>query len=266
MVTLTASRDSDTDARYCKVFEELGSRNVRVLAPWTRSGDSKLGTLERLEEANGALLSDGNPLRLSTTPGGTPAAELLRRRNAGEGLQVSGTSTGATIVSEHVIACGDVGPAPSSDRVPLAPGMGLPPWAIVDQHFRRRDRPGRLPAGLASVPRLRGIALDEETAAFVAPHQTLEVVGSGPITTLDPSEDWPSSMGSANRDEPVTVTGMHLHVLTHGATFDTQRRRARPAPVLEWNGAMKSSHAESTLAPTTSRACARSSSPSTWAV
>lgn len=232
VVIPTASRDAQTGPRYKKLFEELGSRNVRVLELETRAECREEGTLARLEEANGVFLTGGNQLRLSTTLGGTPVADLLRRRNGADGLHVAGTSAGAAIVSEHMIAYGDEGPTPSSDMVTLAPGIGLLPWAIVDQHFRQRDRIGRLLAALAFNPRPIGIGLDEDTAAFVAPDETLEVVGSGAITILDPSEVEFTSMDSANHHDPVTVIGMRLHVLTAGATYDVHKRRAHPAPAL----------------------------------
>jgi cyanophycinase len=223
----TASSLADTGPRYEAIFNDLGASEVHSLPFDQRSDCARPDWLKILQEASGVFMTGGNQLRLSTTLGGTPVAEMLRRRNA-EGLHVAGTSAGAAIMSEHMIAYGDEGATPRSDMVTLAPGLGLTPLAIVDQHFRQRDRLGRLLTALAYNPRPIGIGLDEDTAAFLGPDDRLEVAGSGAITIVDPSEMEYSSMDSARRHDPVCVTGIRLHVLTHGAVFDIGTRVAQP--------------------------------------
>jgi cyanophycinase-like exopeptidase len=41
-----------------------------------------------------------------------------------------------------------------------------------------------------------------------------------------------SSMDSAERDRPVSVINVRIHVLTEGGTYDISARRARVAPAL----------------------------------
>jgi len=235
VVIPTASRMPDTGQRYEELFKKLGARRVRVLEIEERADCANEDYLETLERANGVFLTGGNQLRLSTTLGGTPIADLLRKRNEEDGLHVAGTSAGASILSEHMIAYGDEGPTPSSDKVTLAPGLGLMPWAIIDQHFRQRDRLGRLLSALAYNPRLVGLGLDEDTAAVMAPDGTLEVEGSGSIPVIHASEVEFSSLDSANHADPVTVIGVRLHCLTAGASYDVDSRTARPPRALTNN-------------------------------
>ena len=138
----------------------------------------------RSSSATGIFFTGGNQLRISTILGGTPAAKLIRARNA-RGVHVAGTSAGASILSEHMIAFGKEGSSPRAGSVRLAPGLGLTNRFIIDQHFRQRDRLGRLLAALAYNPFAIGIGLDEDTAAFIGPDDTLEVEGSGAITVVD---------------------------------------------------------------------------------
>ena len=226
----TASSLKETPRKYERVFGELGVRRVRSLPFESRSDCENRDWLDKLERADGVFMTGGNQLRLSTTIGGTPVADLLRDRNAGDGLVVAGTSAGASIMSEHMIAFGDEGSTPRCDMVTLAPGLGLTRLAIIDQHFRQRDRLGRLLTALAYNPRPIGIGLDEDTAAFIGPDDTLEVVGSGAITVVDPSEMEYSSMDSSHEHDPVCVIGARLHVLTAGAEYNIRTRKARPAP------------------------------------
>lgn len=221
----TASSLSETGPTYRSIFRDLGAREVDVLPFQDRKDTQKRDWLELLERADGVFMTGGNQLRLSTTLGGTRVAELLERRNR-EGLHVAGTSAGAAFMSEHMIAYGEDGATPRAKIVTLAPGLGLTRLAIIDQHFRQRDRLGRLLTALAYNPRLIGIGLDEDTAAFIGADDKLEVIGSGAITVVDPSEVEYSSMDSGTPEAPVCITGVRLHVLIEGASYDLAKRRA----------------------------------------
>ena len=227
----TASELPDTGHRYRDVFRSLGVRRVRVLPFEERADGSRREWLRRLEVADGIFLTGGNQLRLSTTLGGTPVAETLRRRHR-EGMHVAGTSAGAAFLCEHMIAFGDEGPTPSANMVTLAPGLGLTRSAIIDQHFRQRDRLGRLLAALAYNPSLVGIGLDEDTAAFISPDGKMEVAGTGAITVVDPSDIEYSSMDSARRHDPICILDVRLHILIEGGSYDMKERTARAPRVL----------------------------------
>ena len=54
----------------------------------------------------------------------------------------------------------------------------------------------------------------------------LEVVGSGGITIIDPSDLKYSSMDKARRGEPVSLIGVKLHILVAGGRFEIESRDA----------------------------------------
>jgi cyanophycinase len=191
----------------------------------TRRDSQEDNRLARIEQASGVFFTGGNQLRLTTLLGGTPVARLIRSRNA-NGVHVGGTSAGASILSEHMIASGDEGSSPIAGSVRLAPGLGLTNRFIIDQHFRQRDRLGRLATALAYNPFAIGIGLDEVTAAFIGPDNTLVVEGSGAVTVIDASELQFSSMDQIEEGEPVCLLGLKIHVLVSGATFNLHTRLA----------------------------------------
>ncbi|MCK6529214.1 cyanophycinase [Myxococcota bacterium] len=225
----TASQQSSTGDRYRDVFRDLGAGDVDVLDYRDRGDTERSDWLESLDESTGVFMTGGNQLRLSTILGGTPVASHVRRLNA-RGVHVAGTSAGAAFVSEHMIAFGREGATPIAGQVTLAPGLGLTNRVIVDQHFRQRDRLGRLMTALAYNPFAIGVGLDEDTAAFLGPDNRVEVVGSGAITIVDVSGLEYSSMATAREGRPVQLVGVRLHVLAHGAHFDLETRRATPGP------------------------------------
>lgn len=224
----TASSLANTSTRYEEIFTDLGVGHVVSLPFEERADCERADWLGELEQAHGVFMTGGNQLRLSTTIGGTSVAELLRERNQNGGLHVAGTSAGASFMAEHMIAYGEEGSTPRGDMVTLVPGLGLTRNIIVDQHFRQRDRLGRLLTAIAYNPRPIGVGLDENTAAFIAPDNSLEVVGTGAITIVDPSEMDFSSMASVESRDPVCLINIRLHVLVQGGSYDIESRKARP--------------------------------------
>ena len=225
----TASELEDTGQRYEALFHALGVEKARSLEYRRRADTENPEWLEWLGRATGIFLTGGNQLRITTILGGTPVARAIRSANA-KGASVGGTSAGAGALSEHMIAFGESGSTPIAGLVTLAPGLGLTNRVVIDQHFRERDRVGRLLTALALNPFAVGVGLDEDTAAFIDPDDVLHVVGSGAVTVIDANQLEHSSMGSAEAGQAVCMTGLKLHVLPGGGVFDLRMRRADPPP------------------------------------
>lgn len=231
VVIPTASRLPDTGSRYEDLFDRLDAGKVTALDINKREDGARDDFLKRLEKANGVFFTGGNQLRISTILGGTPAAKMIRERNA-RGVHVAGTSAGASILSEHMIAFGKEGSSPRAGSVRLAPGLGLTNRFIIDQHFRQRDRLGRLGTALAYNPFAVGIGLDEDTAAFISPDNTVEVLGSGGVTVVDAAGLQFSSMAQVDEGQPVCLLGLSFHILVAGATFNLHTRKASAGALL----------------------------------
>lgn len=231
----TASLAEDTGRRYEEIFRELGVDRAESFPFEERVDCERPDLLERLERCTGVFLTGGNQLRLATHLGGTSAAKMIRLMSAA-GKPVAGTSAGAAFLSEHMIAHGDEGASPRAGSVTVSPGLGLTNRVVIDQHFRQRDRLGRLLTALAYNPFAVGLGLDEDTAAFIGPDNTLEVVGTGAITVIDPSGIEFSSMDLAARNDPVCMLGVKLHILIQGATFNLHTREASAGQVATGKG------------------------------
>lgn len=225
IVIPTASSLSDTGSRYESLFRKIGANHVKALPISSRADAANPEWLECIENATGIFITGGNQLKLSTILGGTPIAKAIRRANA-RGATVGGTSAGAAILSEHMIAYGAEGNTPHAGAVTLVPGFGLTNRIMIDQHFRQRDRLGRLLTALAYNPFAIGVGLDEDTAAFIDHARKLTVVGAGALTLVDASELTHSSIADVREGAPVTMTNIRLHVLAGGAIFDLETRRA----------------------------------------
>ncbi|MBL8783888.1 MAG: cyanophycinase [Deltaproteobacteria bacterium] len=223
----TASELHDTGPRYVQLFRDLGAASAVALPFFERHDCDRVDLLDQLERATGVFFTGGNQLRIATTLGGTPVARIVRRLNA-HGLVVGGTSAGAAILPEHMIAHGASGATPTAAMVQLSPGLGLTNRVVVDQHFRQRDRLGRLLTALAYNPFAIGLGLDEDTGAFIDPENVMHVVGSGAVTVVDVSRLGHSSIAEADPGVPICMTNIRIHILPHGGRFDLHHREAHP--------------------------------------
>ncbi len=229
LILATASELAETGERYSDLFRELGVGRVAVLRVGNRQDALAAGpeVLGLLREATGLFLTGGSQLRFSAALGGTPLAAAIRRRHAA-GMAVGGTSAGASLLSEHMIALGDGGSTPRRRLVHLAQGLGLAPDLIIDQHFQRRDRLGRLLTALSYNPAPLGIGVDEDTAAIIEPEGTLQVIGAGAVLVVDARQMAFTDSYAVRRGQPLAMLGLKLDVLTTGCGYDLLRREGLP--------------------------------------
>ena len=228
VVLATASELADTGDRYSGLFESMNADTVEVLRVRSREDalDAGSGVLDLLEFASGLFITGGSQLRISAALGGTAIADMIRRRHA-EGMVVAGTSAGAAILSEHMISMGDSGATPRRRLVQMAKGLGLAPEIVIDQHFRQRDRLGRLVTALSYNPGPLGIGVDEDTAAVIDGEE-LRVIGSGAVTVLDASGMRYTDSSEVRRGQPLSMLGLKLDFLTSGCRYDLRRRVGLP--------------------------------------
>ncbi|MDA9953902.1 cyanophycinase [Planktomarina sp.] len=227
VVIPTASMLDETGEDYNRIFSDLGAGKVEFL-PITRRADCDNPEFSKmLDDATGIFITGGNQLRLSAILGGTLLVTKIRRKNAA-GVPVAGTSAGASIMSEHMVAGGQGNNIPAAGSVTLAPGIGLTNAVIIDQHFTQRNRLGRLLTASSFNPFLIGLGIDEDTAAFIDPDNVLEVVGSGTVTVIDASQLTHSSMWDAKPGEALSLIGLRLDVLGEGCRYDLKARIGYP--------------------------------------
>jgi cyanophycinase len=219
----TASSIESAGERYKAIFLSMGVDRADVVYIGSRDDANGDVPAEVLAEATGIFLTGGNQMRLSVLMGGTRAAKLVRARHEA-GAIVAGTSAGASILSSHMVAFGASGGTPKQRMVQMVAGFGLIPDLIIDQHFRQRDRIGRLLAMVAANPGLLGVGIDEDTAILTGEGQILEIVGRNSVTIVDGSHMY-SDIFQVKGHGGITVSDARLHILTPGRRFDLEKRK-----------------------------------------
>jgi len=209
----------------------LGAREVVSLRPESRTQAAESDLVEPLGKVGGIFMTGGNQLKLSSLITGTSFGDAIHEAYQ-RGAAVAGTSAGASILAEHMVAFGAGGATPKQRMSQLSAGLGLIQGVVIDQHFEQRNRYGRLLSLVAQSPSLLGLGIDEDTAAVIHDGHRLEVVGRGAVTVVD-GQHLVSNAFAAKRTAPLLVSGAVVHVLPAGSTFDLLSRNlvAHQTPV-----------------------------------
>ena len=134
-----------------------------------------------LQEANAVWFMGGNQNWLAEAYLGTLVEQRCHNLLQRNGV-IGGTSAGAAIMSKSMIAGGREVPI-------MASGFGFLDGTVIDQHFKKRNRQGRLMQALEFRPGHVGVGIDESTALIVR-GRSLEVIGDSDVTiSLAPSAE-----------------------------------------------------------------------------
>jgi cyanophycinase len=231
LIPTASSLGNEVVEVYDALFRRLGAGEVVPVRPESREEAHDPDLVKAVAEATAVFMTGGNQLKLSAIVCGTPLGDEIVEAHR-RGAVVAGTSAGASIQSSHMVAFGVGGATPKQRMTQVAAGLGLVRNAVIDQHFDQRNRYGRLLMIVSQSPQLLGIGVDEDTCAVIIEedgHELLRVVGRGSVTIMDPARIV-SNAHEAKRSAPLLASGVVLHVLPDGSSFDLTSRTLVPQP------------------------------------
>lgn len=204
-----ASSLADRGADAARMWRDAGALEVRVLDPL-----EPRAARAALAAADLVWLGGGDQSRLVAALEEAGLVEDLRARRAA-GALVGGTSAGAAAIGSHMLTGRAEQERLRAGGTELAPGLGLWPEAIVDQHFLARQRQTRLLAAVLDHPQRIGVGVDERTALLVE-GERCTVLGEGAVLVYDArgARVEPSAAGQVP-----AASDLRLHVLRAGSSW-----------------------------------------------
>jgi cyanophycinase len=154
-----AATDDSKRSAEIQTWRALGVTNVSVLHADSRSQADNPDFSKSLTTATGVWLGGGQQTWFTAWYRGTLVEDRLKEVLERGGV-IGGTSAGASAVTSVMVAGGKREPIESR-------GLGLLDGVIVDQHFLRRNRTGRMLKLLSRHPDQIGLGIDEATAVVV---------------------------------------------------------------------------------------------------
>lgn len=214
--------------RYRKIFEEMAAQAIEIFDIRDRRESENPQWHEFLQQrCTGVFITGGDQLRLCGLMADTPLMNAVRTRAQLGDIALAGTSAGAAIMGEYMIAGGGSGESPNRSLVDLTDGLNIIPQLIVDQHFHNRNRMARLMAAIAAHPDRLGIGIDEDTCTLFG-ERMFQVIGKGNVTVVDPSELSYTNHPDVGTTDPLSIHNLRVSVLSHGDRYDFLKRRPLP--------------------------------------
>ncbi len=210
--------------RYYQLFTAMGAPQVQILDIRHREECEEDRWIEVLNNCSGVFITGGDQLRLRDLISGTRLLQVLKEKLARSELVLAGTSAGAAVMGEQMIAGGSSGESPNQGLVDLTEGLGFVPELLVDQHFHNRNRMARLLSAIAAHPTRLGIGIDEDTCIAIAEDGIFHVFGKGTITVIDPGSLTHTSYPESLETSPLSLHNLKVHVLNHGDRYDYKDR------------------------------------------
>ncbi|TCT06822.1 cyanophycinase [Aquabacter spiritensis] len=204
-----------------------------VFGPGAAAAARDPANAAQVERLGSVYFTGGNQATIieSLAPGGieSPVLAAIRAANAAGGL-IAGSSAGAAIMSKVMIVGGTsldamvngVTDDPERPGMLLGEGLDFFPYGIVDQHFIKRGRLGRLIVAMARSGVQRGFGIDENTALFVDGRRG-RVIGEYGAFVLDMSQAVFDARGRTFED-------IRLSYLDTGDEIDFGRMRVTAGP------------------------------------
>jgi cyanophycinase len=225
VATLATEEPQEQWEQYQKLFRDMGVRRVVHLDARRREELLENPRTELLDGANVVFFAGGDQLKITSKFGGTELCDRVRKLYE-DGGTIAGTSSGASVMSETMMVAGEADESHTvGGSLRMAPGLGLMPGVIIDQHFAERGRMGRLLGAVAQNPRLLGIGIDEDTAVLFDGQRELRVLGSGAVYIVD-GRGMTYTNAAEDAASTASVYGMTLHVLSESDRFDLDTREA----------------------------------------
>ena len=204
---------------YAKAFNFLGAENVEVLNIQKREDASTDENLTRIINADVVFFTGGDQLRLTSIIGGTPIHDKILEKYQNEDFIYVGTSAGAHSASKSMIYQGSSQEALLKGEIKITSGLGLIDHVVIDTHFVKRGRIGRLFQAVVSNPKALGIGLGEDTGLLVTEGEHMEALGTGLVILVDGRKITDTNITDVNLGEAISIKNLVVHVMNKGDIY-----------------------------------------------
>jgi cyanophycinase len=217
IITTASQQPFKTGNMYIRSFKKAGFLNVGHMSIENKDELKNPDHIPRIQNADTVFFSGGDQFRLSTILGGSELMNVIRQRYwEDESFLLAGTSAGAMAMGRQMIYHAENNEAMLKGHVKITDGLGIMDNAMVDTHFVKRGRFGRLAQAVIMNPGCLGIGLGEDTALLVTSGNEAVCMGSGMVVIIDGSNVGYHNLDEVEDDFPLCVEGLKVHLLVRG--------------------------------------------------
>ncbi|MFY8091405.1 MAG: cyanophycinase [Chitinophagaceae bacterium] len=226
VITTASMIPYEVGENYLDAFGKIGCTNVGIMNIRNRDDAQQPEYEERIKNCVAVMFSGGNQLRLTTIFGGTKFFSIIKKRYQTEvNFIVAGTSAGAMAMSNTMIYEGNATKAHLKGEVKITTGLGFMDNVIIDSHFEKRGRFGRLAQAVAANPGCIGIGLGEDTGMLITEGNKMQAIGSGMVMIIDGHHIKHSNIADIPDGNPISVENLKVHLCENGNGYWVNERK-----------------------------------------
>ena len=225
VIPTASSIPVEVGKNYLTAFSTLGCKNIQVLDIRSKEDSETEHAIQLIKNANCVMFSGGDQSKITDKIGNTTIHTILADRYKNEdGFVIAGTSAGAMVMANEMIAGGSAAESFIKGAVNMYKGLALIPELIIDTHFIRRGRFGRQSEAIAKFPELIGIGLAEDTGMIIKNGNDCTVIGSGMVIIFDGSGLTHNNEKILEVGTPMTMANLKVHVLSNSDMYNIKTR------------------------------------------
>ena len=137
-------------------------------------------------------------------------------------------AVGAMAMSNTMIYEGNATRAHLKGEVTITTGLGLLNSVIIDSHFEKRGRFGRLAQAVATNPSCIGVGLGEDTGMLITDGNKMEAIGSGLVVIIDGHDILHSNIADIPDGNPISLENLKVHFCEKGNGYLIRERKFLP--------------------------------------
>ena len=231
VIPTASSIPVEVGENYLSAFDKLGCTNVHVMDIRKKEDSELAENIALIKKADCIMFSGGNQSKITKKIGRTTIHKILIDRYENDHLVIAGTSAGAMCMSKEMITGGSSTESFIKGAVGMGEGMDFISNLIIDSHFIKRGRFGRLAEAVAKFPKHFGIGLAEDTGLVIKNGHTFEVIGSGMVILFDPTKLKHNNESVLKEGTPMSLVNLKTHVLANGDRFNFKKMKIKVLPL-----------------------------------
>ena len=225
IITTASMIPEEVGERYVGAFSILNCNNIGLMHIREPAEADIPEYLARLRQTDGILFTGGDQSRLTNIFGQSKFLQICTDRYFNEpSFVISGTSAGAMAMSEIMIKGGSSTEALMRGAVKMGTGLGLIRNVIIDSHFVKRGRFGRLIEAVGTHPKAIGIGLGEDTGVLITNGNQIETIGSNLVIIIDGHHINYNNTSEVKKGTALSIENLVMHVLAKGNVYDIAER------------------------------------------
>ena len=221
IIAAASSIPKEMEELYMNAYKNAGFKKVAIIRIDNHEQANDEEYVRRIKYAHSVFFTGGDQKRLvSLLSNSAVLAAIKNKYHDDKNFILAGTSAGAMSMPVHMIARGVIEEALLEGDLEMNDGLGFIDGLIVDTHFVKRGRFGRLAHAVARTQDARiGIGLGEDAAMMITGGNEAICVGSGMVIVIDGSDIAATNIATADDSTPIAIENLKVHILAEGCKY-----------------------------------------------